>query len=260
MITCRAMRNVVFAAALRVAACSPAARAPGPSIAVPAPIQAAVDAPDRAADDRALDEGRHPGEMLAFFGIAPGMKVGEIGAGDGYTTELLARVVGPNGVVYAENPPEIAEKYFLKEWTARLAKPVNSNVVNDYRAPDAPYPPQAKDLDAIVCVLIYHDTYWFGTDRAKMNAGVFGALKSGGVYGIVDHSGRAGTGSTEVQTLHRIEEKTLIEDVEKAGFKLVAEADFLRHPEDARDWNVSPGAAGPRRGKSDRFVLKFQKP
>ena len=253
------MRTLLFAAALLFVACKPAAGPSPASVVVPAPIQAAVDASDRAADDRALDEGRHPAETLAFFGIAPGMKVGEIGAGDGYTTELLARIVGANGVVYAENPPEIAEKYFIKEWTARLAKPVNAHVVNAYQAPDAPFPPEAKDLDAVVCVLIYHDTYWLGTDRAKMNAAIFAALKSGGVFGIVDHSGRAGTGSTEVQTLHRIEEKTLIEDVEKAGFKLVAEADFLRHPEDARDWNVSPGAAGPRRGKSDRFVLKFQK-
>ena len=64
---------------------------------IPAAVQAAVDAPDRAADDRALDAGRKPAELLAFLGIRPGLRVAELGAGGGYTAELLARVVGPDG-------------------------------------------------------------------------------------------------------------------------------------------------------------------
>jgi len=82
----------------------------------------------------------------------------------------------------------------------------------------------------------------------------------GGVYGIVDHSGREGTGSNEVSTLHRIEEKVVREEIEHAGFKLAASGDFLKNPKDARDWNDSPKAAAEKRGTSDRFVLKFVKP
>jgi len=52
----------------------------------------------------------------------------------------------------------------------------------------------------------------------------------------------------------------LLESIEKAGFRLAAEATFLRNPDDPRDWNASPTAAGGRRGTSDRFVLKFVKP
>ena len=63
----------------------------------------AVAAPDRSADDKAVDPGRHPAETLEFFGIAPGMRVAEIMAGFGYTTELLVRTVGPSGKVYAQN-------------------------------------------------------------------------------------------------------------------------------------------------------------
>src|SRR5688572_5869751 len=49
-------------------------------VAVPVPkeLQALLDAKDRTDADRALDAGRHPGEMLAFFGVKPGMKVAEI--------------------------------------------------------------------------------------------------------------------------------------------------------------------------------------
>jgi predicted methyltransferase len=80
------------------------------------------------------------------------------------------------------------------------------------------------------------------------------------VYGIVDHSGRDGTGAAEVKTLHRIEEKLVREEIERAGFRLAAEGAFLRNPGDARDWNASPSAAGEKRGTSDRFVLKYVKP
>src|SRR5690242_3125428 len=91
---------------------------------VPPPIRAAVDAPNRSDADRALDAGRRPAETLAFFGIAPGMRVAELGAGGGYTSELLARVVGPTGTVFAQNSPMILARFAAKPWGERLAKPV----------------------------------------------------------------------------------------------------------------------------------------
>jgi predicted methyltransferase len=223
-------------------------------------IRAILDAPDRAPDDRALDAGRHPGELLAFFGIEPGMRVAELGAGGGYTTELLARRVGASGMVWGQNSRFILDRFAEKPWSARLAKPIMRNVVRVDREFDDPLPPGAHDLDAVIVVLFYHDTVWLGADRARMNAAIFKALRPGGVYGIVDHSGRKGTGTTETKTLHRIEESVVRTEVEAAGFRLAAEANFLRNPDDPRDWNDSPSAAGARRGTSDRFVLKFVKP
>jgi predicted methyltransferase len=226
----------------------------------PSGATAAVAAPDRSEADRALDAGRRPAEMLAFFGIGPGMRVAEIGAGGGYTTELLARAVGPTGRVYGQNSKFVLERFAEKPWTERLAKPVNAAVVRVDREFDDPLPPEAKDLDAVLIVLIYHDTVWLETDRARMNAAIFAALKRGGIYGVIDHSARAGAGTSEVRTLHRIEESTLVREIEQAGFQLADTADFLRNPADARDWNDAPNAAGERRGTSDRFVLKFKKP
>ena len=239
----------------------PAAGPDSPS--VPASVRAAIDAPDRSDADRALDAGRKPDLTFAFFGIQPGMKVAEIGAGRGYTSELLARVVGKGGKVYAQNSPMILEKFANGPWSERLAQPTLvslGNVVRADREFDDPFPPEAKDLDVVLDVLFYHDTVWLGVDREKMNRAVFAALKPGGVYGIVDHSGLAGSGVSGVQTVHRIEEKVVRDEVEHAGFRLVAEASFLRNAQDTRDWNDSPKAAGERRGTSDRFVLKFQKP
>lgn len=217
-------------------------------------------AADRSAEDRALDKGRNPGEMLAFLGIQPGMKVADLAAGTGYTTEILARAVGTDGVVYSQNPRFVVEKFAEEGWSARLAKPINARVVRVVREMDDPLPPEVKDLDAVVMVLFYHDTVWLGVERDRMNKAVFDALKPGGTYLVIDHSGRRDTGTTEVQTIHRIEERVVREEIERAGFVLAGEGSFLRNANDLRDWNASPTAAGEKRGSSDRFVLKYKKP
>lgn len=223
-------------------------------------LQAVVDASDRNEADRALDKGRHPGELLTFLRLSPGMKVADLGAAGGYTTELLARAVGPAGKVYGQNPKFVLERFAEKPWKERLALPVMKNVVRVDREFSDPLPPEARNLDAVVMVLFYHDTVWLKVDRDAMNHAVLAALKPGGVYAIVDHSGRAGTGITETQSLHRIEETVVRAEVERAGFHFDGAGDFLRNPADPCDWNDAPGGAGGRRGTSDRFALRFVKP
>lgn len=232
----------------------------GPATPIAPPAGNVLSAADRTAEDRALDKGRNPGELLAFLGLTPGMKVADLAAGTGYTTELLVRAVGPEGTVYSQNPRFVVEKFAEEGWSARLARPINSKVVRVVRELEEPLPPEAKDLDAIVMVLFYHDTVWLGVERDRMNRAIFDALKPGGLFLVVDHSGRRDTGVSEVQTLHRIEEVIVKEEILRAGFTLAAEGAFLRNANDLRDWNASPTGAGERRGQSDRFVLKFRKP
>lgn len=223
-------------------------------------IRAIVDAPDREEADQRLDVGRQPGKMLSFFDIRSEMSVAELGAGAGYTVELLARAVGPGGKVYAQNSRFILDRFAEEPWTARLKKSVMGNVVRLDRPFDDPFPVNLGGLDAVLIVLFYHDTYWQGVDRARMNRAVFHALKRKGVYGVIDHSARPGAGASQVKTLHRVEEALVRREIEAAGFRLAASADFLRSADDRRDWNAAPGASGERRGKSDRFLLKFIKP
>jgi predicted methyltransferase len=252
---CRVL--VLVSVLVATAACGPV----GSERATPAEsARAAVAATDRSEADRALDAGRHPGELLAFAGVEPGMRVAELGAGGGYTTELLARAVGPRGTVYGQNSRLILERFAEKPWSERLAKPVMKNVLRVDREFDDPLPPDARDLDVVLINLFYHDTVWMGADRARMNRAVYAALRPGGAYVVVDHSGKPGSGTTETQTLHRIEESVVRKEIEAAGFRLAATADFLRNPDDRRDWSASPRTAGERRGTSDRFVLRFEKP
>ena len=220
-------------------------------------IKNAVNTPDRPPADVELDAGRNPAQMLAFFGIAPGMQVADLFAGGGYTTELLSRVVGPNGKVYSQNGP-FPERFkkIGDTWHARLKNPALSNVVvveKPFGAPDMlPVPPNS--LDAVVMNMNYHDMVLFKIDRDKVNAVVFKALKPGGFYDIVDHSAKNGSGIQDV-SLHRIDERFLIDEIEKSGFKLAAASSALRHSDDDRTWNVFK-----KRGQTDRFMLKFVKP
>jgi predicted methyltransferase len=244
-------------AQVQPAATSTSEAAPIPQGQVPADISAAINSPERPAADKALDAGRRPDQILAFYGIKPGMKVADIFAGGGYMTELYARVVGPSGAVYSQNGP-FPEKFkkIGDAWNDRLKEPALKNVVRvdkPFDAPDLlPVPPDS--LDAVIIHLNYHDLVGFKLNRENVNTAVFKALKPGGIYGIVDHSGKSGTGDTQAATLHRIDEDFLIKDVEKAGFKLSGASSALRHPEDDRTWFVFK-----HRGETDRFMLKFTK-
>ena len=218
-----------------------------------------VAAPDRTDADRALDPGRHPVEMLAFLDVRPGMRVADLAAGGGYTTELLARAVAPGGEVYGQNSALLL-RFAGDAWAARLARPAMAAVVRVDREFEDPLPPDARELDLVVMNAAYHDLVAMKVDRPRMDRAVFQALRKGGVFVVVDSSARPGSGVSDSPTLHRIDEQVVKDEVLGAGFRLAAEGDFLRNPNDPRDWNASPRAAGVRRGTSDRFALRFEKP
>jgi predicted methyltransferase len=247
-------------------------------------------APDRSAADRTNDLRRHPQQMLEFIGIRPGIVAVDVSAAGGYTPELLARTIGPSGKVYGQSRPRNPDQpppaptasegnshpnvvapvappaggprpspVALAEREARLrasAIPA-APVVAVVRPFEDPVPPElaTEHVDLVTLMFNYHDLGFLGVDRAAMNRAVFRALKPGGLYVIADHAGRPGTAISESGTLHRIEETFLRQEVEAAGFRLSAEADFLRNPNDPKDKNT-PDPPQPK----DEFVLKFVRP
>jgi predicted methyltransferase len=216
-------------------------------------ISAAVAAPDRTDADRQVDKRRNPEKLLAFAGVRPGMKVLEIGAGGGYTAELLARIVGPSGTVYAQH--DVKETRATPIFNERAKKPVMKNVTLVTRPFDDPLPPEARNLDLITFLFAYHDTTFMAVDRAKMNKALFAALKPGGQLVVADHSAKAGDGIGVAKDLHRIEESVLRREIEAAGFRLVGESNFLRNPNDPRTERVFQSKV-----PVDEFVLRFVKP
>jgi predicted methyltransferase len=215
---------------------------------------ALMAAPDRSDADRQADKRRDPVPFLAFAGLQPGMKVLDMGAGGGYSTELVARVIGPSGMVYGQNPPDNFERA-RTAFAARAATPAMKNSAAVVRPYDDPVPPEVHDLDMVTYLFFYHDTTYLNIDRAQMNRKLFAALKPGGVLVIADHSAKGGSDISVGKTLHRIDESVLRREVEAAGFKFVAEGNFWRSPEDTRDYSTQRPP-----GPVDNFVLKFEKP
>ena len=180
-------RAMIFACGAAIAAClSFGAAAQGTP-----DYSALIAAPDRSANDRATDARRDPLKMLALIGARPGMKVLDMGAGGGYSTELMARAVGPTGVVYGQNPPNFFERA-TAAFEARTKTPAGKPMVALSRPFDDPVAADVHDLDLVTFLFFYHDTTYMGVDRAKMNAKLFAALKPGGYLVIADHSAATG--------------------------------------------------------------------
>jgi predicted methyltransferase len=204
--------------------------------------------PTRPDTERALDAVRKPQEVMAFYEVKRGSKVADLFTARGYYAAILSHLVGPDGVVYAASPskarPELLE---------RIKHPSMANV----RVIDGPFDtialPQDGSLDFVFIHLDYHEIA--ADTRAAMNRRVFASLKRGGSYGIVDHSAAAGRGDQDAKTFHRIEKALVIKDATAAGFKLAKEGTMLSRPDDTRDFSVTK-----LRDRSDRFVLKFEKP
>jgi len=236
----------------------PLAQGPGAVrdvMALRARFDALVAAPDRSAEDRARDAARHPVDLLSFARVQPGMRVADLGASSGYTTELLARAVGPDGVVYGQNAPGSIRKYVSKSWPARLAKPVNARVVRIDSSFSDPLP-GISDLDLETMVYVYHDLLGSETvERAKMDAALYASLAPGGSLVVVDHRAATGSGEEVGHTLHRIDEQLLRRELLAAGFQLADEADFLANPDDPRDAPFFE-----REAPTDAFVHRYVKP
>ena len=224
-------------------------------------VSAAVTSMDRPAEDRELDAKRNPAAVLGFAGISPGMTVVDLNSGSGYYTELLSRVVGPKGKVYAHNGA-IYWAFMKKTVPARYANGRLSNVVQLHDGNEAPTVPDGS-LDAAVTVLAFHDYYFTHEARdggredvpavlKKLRA----SLKDDGFVLVVDHVAASGTGPDDFDKQHRIDPEFVKAQFEKAGFKLAATSDALGNPED--DHTKSPFDPSIRR-MTDRFVFKFTK-
>jgi predicted methyltransferase len=215
---------------------------------------ALLAAPDRSDADREADKRRDPLPLLKFAGPRPGMTVLDMGAGGGYSTELMARAVAPNGKAYGQYPADGPQRA-IDAFNARLKTPAMSNAVADFRPFDDPIPPDVSNFDLITFLFYYHDTTYMNVDRAQMDRKMFAALKPGGYLVLADHSAAPGSDISVGKSLHRIDEAVVRKELEAAGFKFVAAGDFWRVPGDTHDFSsLRPPAP------VDGFVLKYQKP
>lgn len=252
------LRTVVAAmSALALAACA-ATPPPSEDQLAQAAIAAAILDTSRPAEDVARDATRKPALLLAFAGAKPGQFIGELLPGTGYFTRLLSTTVGPRGRIVAVVPAQTAARLPVQINPVRAiaANPTYANVTVE--TPEtAPVP--SIMVDMIFTAQNYHDIHAFSGAAAvaAVNSAVYGVLKPGGVYLIVDHSAQPGSGVRDVMSLHRIDVEQVKREVIAAGFVLDGESSMLANSNDARALSVFDPAI---RGRTDQFVLKFRKP
>ncbi|HWZ63064.1 MAG TPA: hypothetical protein VNX02_08590 [Steroidobacteraceae bacterium] len=231
----------------------PAAHAAG----LPKYITAAVADPARPAADKERDASRKPAETLAFAGVKPGDWVLELAPGKGYFTRMLSAAVGSKGQVsiYTVSAPPKPDAP-PPPVVAIAADPHYSNVkVTLARLSDVR---PTNSFDLVWTTQNYHDLHNLkDIDVATINKTIFAALKPGGIYFVLDHAAEAGSGSRDTNTLHRIDEETVKQEVKAAGFELVGESKILRNKDDPHTAKVFDP---PIQGHTDQFLLKFRKP
>lgn len=212
---------------------------------------AVVNDPARTADAR-LDERRDPVELLLFTGVEPGMRVADLDAGRAaWTTELMARAVGPTGVVYSRTFPGRVDG--LKE---RLDAANLDNVVPVGADMSAPLPPEATNLDVVVVLFAYHHLITQPEEaRQQAYASVLAALKPGGSFIVIDTQAQDGAGPETGNTIHRLAPDLMQRELEGAGFELAATGDFIQNPDDPLD--ISGREVD---GTPSAFVHRYVKP
>ena len=227
-----------------------------------AAIFASIDNIERLPGDMDEDSWRKPSEVLIFLQVRPGMKVVDYLAAGGYYSELLSRVVGPNGQVIAYNNPEYL-KFSGEKPKQRYGNDRLPNVVQLTTPPEeAPFEPNT--LDAALFVMSYHDLHWKAkdgswpnTDPAQALAKLVPALKPGATVVVLDHVAVAGADpAVSVDALHRIDPAIIKRDFEAAGLTFDTESKAFASAEDDHTKPVFDPAV---RHKTDQVMYRFRK-
>jgi predicted methyltransferase len=217
---------------------------------------------ERTAEDLARDQRDHPEQLLAFAGVAPGMRVADLLAGGGYWSDWLRETVGGEGHVLLHNNAQYA-RYAADDLNDRTASGRLDGVQQRVAPTDAMLLEPAG-YDRIVIVMALHDLYWVDDasgwpkqDHEAFLRQVVSALKPGGKLLVIDHAALAGSGTDAVNALHRIDEAFVRRTLERHGLQFEAESDLLRNPKDTR----LKGVFDPKvKGRTDRFVHLYRKP
>lgn len=216
----------------------------------------------RSESNVAMDENRHPAQMLDFLGLEAGMDVLDIAGANLYWAEIMAPVVGDTGSIVIWSPSEFLSDEARAGFAQFRANQPRVVMINsEFETPLI----GTNRYDFLLINLDYHDAYWeserFGIDRMEPRVWakrLYDALRPGGVMGLADHRAKAGAEPrASVEAAHRIDPAVVRADMEAVGFVFEADSELLANPDDDNEINVFNPEI---RGKTDRFLMRFRKP
>lgn len=235
-----------------------------------AEVIAAMEKTGRLSDDVERDMRSKPQAVIPLLNLSEGDRVLDIFAGGGYYTELLATVVGSEGEALLHNNDGfeawgingLTDRFALERDPGNIVRHTRSGINLDL---------EEESIDGAIVVMAYHDLYvipkrYNGEEYVPVGnpanteyflQQLFSALKPGGRFVVVDHAGDESMDHDVVADLHRIKENFTRTEIESAGFNYVESSDALRNSADDRSMIVFDLDV---QGKTDRFVLAFEKP
>jgi len=216
----------------------------------------------------AVDPIMHPGEVLQFAGLKRSVRVGELEAGDGYWSFIIAGAVADTGFLYSYTSAATNNaKFATRNVCCMRHMSLTEKPLTDF----AP----AERLDIAFSAYTYHKSKKAPggppgqppvapISSTVINKKVFDSLKPGGSYVILDYVGDPKMSPAEAAAIERVDPAVVRKEVEAAGFVFAGESDVLRNKSDSHRGLAMGGQNGDQGGalylNSDQMLLKFTKP
>lgn len=222
-------------------------------------IEAAMKSEIRTEREVERDKNRKPAQTLAFFGLQEDMTIVELVPGGGWYTKLLVPAVKDKGQYYAAFGTSRIKDRVLNLAGFEKAQVLAEDAKLYRKDGDRFYTLESsglgvKDVDMVLTFRNYHN---FNQDgRMAMNKAAFDALKSGGIYAVVDHTARHMEPMRDTNR-RRFDPVKAILEIQKSGFELVDYTNLHYREDDELEYEVGARSVT---GNTDRWTLKFRKP
>ena len=226
---------------------------------IDAKVEAALAAESRPEADVKRDRNRKPLETLKFFGLEDDMTVLELFPGGGWSTRVLAPILAENGKLYVALGTGTVSETVLTEPGFEKVQVVETDA--NSRRPEGSRHYVLDDFEfgksSVDMVLTFRNLHSFDAEsRARIDRAVFDVLKSGGLYGVVDHTKRHMEPDTP-ENRRRMDPVLVIKELLDVGFEFVDYSDLHYRPDDELEYEVGRRSVT---GNTDRFTLLFRKP
>lgn len=221
-------------------------------------VEAAMASDIRTEAEKARDANRKPAETLAFFQMTEDMRVLELLPGGGWYTKILAPVLEDKGKLFVTVGAQRVEA-LVADGTLNGVEVIETTgeFVRDTATRRFHIEGIDLDLDNIDLAVTFRNLHNFTPEgRRGMNEQVFNALKSGGHYGVIDHTRRHGQ-ADYAEVRRRMDPVEMIKEIQSVGFEFVDYSTLHYRPDDSLEYEVGRKTVT---GNTDRFTLLFRKP
>ena len=222
-------------------------------------VNAALEAESRPSADRARDANRRPAQTLEFFRLEDDMRVLELFPGGGWYTRVLAPVLADEGQLYVALGTSRVADTVLQEPAFGAVELLETSANPHYDSDVGGYviEPFEFGVDDLDMVLTFRNLHSYGADyRAMINRQVFASLRSGGYYGVIDHTRRHMEADSR-ENRRRMDPVVVIKEMLDAGFEWVDYSTLHFRADDELRYEVGRRSVA---GNTDRFTLLFRKP